>query len=180
MLRIPGSRNSKSLKEGESKDSEVRIIQKWDCHRPKINLLLGSFYAYLKDKEVRKMKEVQRHNNYLPNASRTNNNIIGWIEKLFEIALEHNREYCVWRIFAPYLINVKKLAYNDAYDIIEGWLNRCNSMRNLDFDADYQIKYTLNNAMSSGYLPIASKNLKTEKPDLYNLISSVSIIMVNC
>ena len=53
MLRIPGSHNSKCLKEEqEGKDSEVRIIQKWDDIRPRINLLLGSFSAYLADLEV--------------------------------------------------------------------------------------------------------------------------------
>ena len=41
MLRIPGSHNSKCLREEkEGKDSDVRIIQKWDSHRPKISLLL--------------------------------------------------------------------------------------------------------------------------------------------
>ena len=71
MLRIPGSHNSKCLREEkEGKDSEVRIIQKWDGHRPKINLLLGSFYAYLVD---RKFKEEvnNRSNNDFQNSDTT-------------------------------------------------------------------------------------------------------------
>ena len=56
MIRIPGSFNSKCILEG--KDPEVRIIQRWDGQlRPKINLLLGSFHAYLVDQRI---KELQR------------------------------------------------------------------------------------------------------------------------
>ena len=67
-------------------------MKKWDGHRPKINLLLGSFYAYLKDNEVKETKEVQRHNNYLPNVSRNQNNAISWIEKLLQTPKENYRK----------------------------------------------------------------------------------------
>ena len=45
MLRVPGSLNSKCKAVGI--DGEVKIIQRWDGHRPDYRLLLGSFYAYL-------------------------------------------------------------------------------------------------------------------------------------
>jgi hypothetical protein len=98
MLRIPGSHNSKCLKEGE--DSQVRIIQKWDGHRPKINLLLGRFYSYLVDQEVKETKEVQRHNNYLPYVSRNHDNAIPWIEKLLQTPIENFRKTVLWQILA--------------------------------------------------------------------------------
>ena len=64
MLRIPGSHNSKCVQKNNVLDESitgVKIMQRWNGHRPKINLLLGSFYAYLVDqkfKEERKGKEV--------------------------------------------------------------------------------------------------------------------------
>lgn len=51
MIRIPGSQNSKCIEAGTN--SEVKIIQRWDGYRPKISLLLGSFYAYLVDQEIK-------------------------------------------------------------------------------------------------------------------------------
>lgn len=45
LLRIPGSYNSKCVWSG--KESEVKIIQRWDGQRPSIDLLLGSFYTSL-------------------------------------------------------------------------------------------------------------------------------------
>ncbi len=48
----------------EGKDPEVRIIQRWDGYRPKINLLLGSFRAYLMDqtiKELQRQKELEKY-----------------------------------------------------------------------------------------------------------------------
>ena len=59
--------------------------------------------------------------------------------------------------------------------MIKDWLDRCNSKRKLDFDGDYQIRYTLNDAINNGYLPISFDSLKIDNPDLYKRISSVSI-----
>lgn len=54
MIRIPGSHNSKCiLANGDyDNDAQVKIIQRWNGYRPKINLLLGSFYAYLVDQQI--------------------------------------------------------------------------------------------------------------------------------
>ena len=146
MLRILSSHNSKCLKE-EGKGSQVRIVQKWDCHRPKIILLLGSFYAYLNDKEVREMKEVQRRNNYLPNVSKNHNNAMPWIEKLLQTPIENYRKTVVWRILAPYLINVRKLSYKEGFSIIKEWLDKCNNLKKLDFNASSKIREGLNGAL---------------------------------
>jgi hypothetical protein len=54
MLRIPGSQNSKCIVAGTN--SEIKIIQRWDGYRPKINLLLGSFYAYLVNQQIKEKK----------------------------------------------------------------------------------------------------------------------------
>ncbi|MDQ3869883.1 MAG: hypothetical protein M3250_10065 [Thermoproteota archaeon] len=51
MIRIPGTFNYKCILEG--KDPEVRIIQRWNAYRPKINLLLGIFHAYLVDQTIK-------------------------------------------------------------------------------------------------------------------------------
>lgn len=113
MIRIPGSFNSKCILEG--KDPEVRIIQRWDGQlRPKINLLLGSFHAYLVDQRI---KELQRQKElkvkYQIRMKKNDNNTssitaIPWIELLLETPIEDYRKNAISLILAPYLINVKK------------------------------------------------------------------------
>ena len=45
-------------------------------------------------------------------------------------------------------------SYDDAYDIIEKWLDMCSFIKPLDFKPDYHIKQNLNNSIKVGYLPI--------------------------
>ena len=80
MIRIPGTFNYKCILEG--KDPEVRIIQRWDGYRPKINLLLGSFHAYLVDqtiKELQRKKELEKYRK----KHRDDVNDIKWIKIRF-------------------------------------------------------------------------------------------------
>src|SRR4051794_7905492 len=57
-------------------------------------------------------------------------------------------------ILGPYLINVKKLSYDDAFDIIEGWMNKCDSIKRLDSNFNYHIKYALENSIKRCHLPM--------------------------
>ena len=47
MLMIPGTLNSECIADG--KEQEVEIAQVWDGNRPKVDLLLADFQAYLTD-----------------------------------------------------------------------------------------------------------------------------------
>jgi hypothetical protein len=165
MIRIPGSFNYKCILEG--KDPEVRIIQRWDGQlRPKINLLLGSFHAYLVDqrrKELQRQKElkvryqIRMKKNDNDTSSRT---AIPWIELLLETPIEDYRKNAISLILAPYLINVKKLSYDDAFNIITDCLNKCDLIKRLDSNFSYRIKYALENTIKKGYLPMKLETLK--------------------
>jgi hypothetical protein len=48
MLRIPGSINSKN-------DQTVKLLQRWDGYRPKINPLLEDFYIYLSSLRIKEL-----------------------------------------------------------------------------------------------------------------------------
>jgi len=164
MIRVPGSYNSKCIKEGVTKEpSQVKIVQRWDGHRPKINLLLGSFYAYLADQKV---KELQRQKQ--KSSTESSNSIIQWIERLLQTPIEDYRKNAVSLILAPYLINKKKSSYADAFDIIEEWLSKCADLRPLDFNLNYRIKYDLNNAMKKGIPPMKYDTLKNRNRPLYD------------
>jgi hypothetical protein len=90
--------------------------------------------------------------------------------------LEH-RKYCIWRILAPYFINVKHLSFDSSYNKIYHWLYRCNELKELDFDPETKINDSLNRASNTGYLPISFDNplkeprtLKTDNRELYDII----------
>jgi Primase X len=170
MIRIPGSFNSKCVLKGE--DPEVRIIQRWDGYRPKINLLLGTFHAYLVDQK-KKIKESQRQKelkekNRVKNTDLPARTLIPWIELLLETPIEDYRKNAVSLILGPYLINVKKLSYDDAFNIIKDWLNKCDSIKRLDSNFSYRIKYTLENSIKNGYLPMKFETLKEKNRALYD------------
>jgi hypothetical protein len=171
LLRIPYTLNSKCKGEERTEGEEVTIIQKWDGYRPPINYLLRDFRRYLINERIKDVKRQKQSKNHSQDTSRSNN-IIPWIEKLMQTRIEDNRKFAVWRILAPYFINIKKLSYEEAFDIIRDWLNKCGSSRKLDFKPDYLIKYNLNNAKRIRYLPIGLDKLKEENSDLYQIVNN--------
>jgi hypothetical protein len=173
MIRIPGSFNFKCILKGE--DPEVRIIQRWDGHRPKINLLLGTFHAYLVDQK-KKIRELQIQNEikqrYLTkNTDLPARTLIPWIELLLETPIEDYRKNAVSLILGPYLINIRKLSNDDAFNIIKDWLNRCDSIKRLDSNFNYRIKYALENSIKNGYLPMKFETLKEKNRALYDRLN---------
>jgi hypothetical protein len=105
------------------------------------------------------------------------NKSIDWIERLLRTPFQEHRKYCVWRILAPYFINVKNLSFDDSYNKIYHWLERCNELEKLSFDPATKINDCLNRAIDTGYLPISFNNpskepstLKTDNRELYDII----------
>jgi hypothetical protein len=81
--------------------------------------------------------------------------IIKWIEKgILENPLPDHRKYIIWRILSPYLLNVKKLQKEESYSIIKDWLDKCNNLEKLKFNAKIKIKEGIKGA-SKGYFPIS-------------------------
>jgi hypothetical protein len=186
LLRIPGSYNSKNM-------SRVKIVQKWnDPSKVSLHLLYSRFLAYLIDQG----SKVVKHNNddetraIVLNVNSTymirkNSRLlrkkqsIDWIERLLHTTLQDHRKYCIWRIFAPYFINVKHLSFGDSYDKIYEWLDKCNEIKELNFDPTTKINDSLNRTTNTVYLPIALDNplkeprtLKTDNRELYDIINA--------
>jgi hypothetical protein len=175
MLRVPGSFNSKLVhlyEKGEivniPESAEVRIIQKWNDVRPSIGPLLSDFYIYLADSKIKEIHRNRKSPKY--SVHYENDHKIRWIETLLEIPISDHRKYALWRIVAPYLINVRKLSHEDAISVISAWLAKCDKLRPLVGVYD-RIKSNLNVAARIGYLPISFNDLKTENRELADLIS---------
>jgi hypothetical protein len=160
LLRIPNTINSKH-------QTKVSIIQKWDGCRPHIRLLIGDFHAYLIDKrDIELRNKLHSRNNI-----QTSTNIIPWIEKLLETPIEDGRKYALWRILCPYLANIRKLEYEESFKILKTWLEKCNRLRELSFNADREIKIKLRSVKQ--YNPISIKTLENDHRNLYLLLRKV-------
>jgi hypothetical protein len=190
MLRIPGSFNSKN-------NVQVRIMQKWNgTSKVPAHLLYSKFLAYL----VNQARNLTKHKSkphanlsengnlsqlsvlqrYYQRRNKKNKNFIPWIERLLKTPTPDHRKYCIWRIYAPYLINVKRLSFEEAFDIIDKWLYKCNDLEPLNFDTETKVNDCLNRAVDIGYLPISldnpekePKTLKTDNRELYNILAVV-------
>lgn len=166
MIRIPGSVNSKYRK-GQN---EVKIIQKWDGYRPPISLLLGTFQAFLVDQKLKDEKLRKRIEKIFGQATGQSHSI-SWIEMLLQTLIQDYRKNTIGLILAPYLINIRKMPYDEAFVIIKIWLEKCSSLRQLDHNFDYKIKYALNNAIRKQRLPMKFNTLASKNKQLYDLLS---------
>lgn len=172
--------------------SQVRILQKWNGNSKVHSYLLYSkFLAYLVDQGTKMLRRpnIADDNSIHTILSQTvrsgyftrpcRKDSINWIEQLLQIPLYEHRKYCVWRILAPYFINVKHLSFNNSYDTIYQWLDICSQFRALNFDPQTRINDCLNRAANTGYLPISFDNqlkeprtLKIDNRELYNIVKS--------
>jgi Primase X len=174
MLRVPGSHNSKCIRANSilSEKSEVKIIQEWDGRsRPTIMLLVGSFHAYLVDQKLKhEQRDRQQRKREHGTTTRMEPGTISWIEKLLATSIADYRKYCIWRILAPYLINIRKLEDDQATYIIREWLKKCNSVKRVSFDKTSRIRYNIQSVKKKGFYPIGWNQIKSENVDLYNLL----------
>lgn len=174
MLRIPGSHNSECVKRNNNFSdtaTEVKIIQKWDGNRPAINWLLRDFRRYLIQEKIYNSVIQRKRTRSSPNRKTTPTKRM-WIEILLGTPIEDYRMEAIRRILAPYLINIRKLPYDDAFNIIKNWLDSCDKIGPLDFNANIKITYALKTAIRVGYLPMAFNDLKSENDELYRHISN--------
>lgn len=196
MIRIPYSYNSKLLNINDdnsiivnmNKDSQVVIIHKWNGIRPNINLLLGYFSAYMVNKTL-KGSQI-KNNKYFKNNIQnkidynkfpySNNNYhksltIHWIELLLNISIEDYRKNALNLVLSPYLINVKKFSYEEAFKTLDIWLQNCDKTRILDFDINYYVNVAINTSIKKGIPPMKLITLQQKNQNLFNLLNRIML-----
>jgi len=182
MLRIPGSLNFGACHKNDKdeiidipSEAEVRVIHTWDGNRPDVNHLLPRCYIWLKSAAIKDMQKrieadkISREYRWKLEEKKT----FPWIEKLLNKPIDSNRYYCVWRILIPYLINIRKLSRQDAYNIISDWLDRCNSLKRLNFSrrkVDWSIDHV------GRYLPVRRLDLEQDNKLLFELLKSEGVV----
>ena len=111
------------------------------------------------------MQKNQIEGNY---ASR--GNTIPWIEKLLQLPIDDYKKNAVNLILAPYLINIRKLSYDAALNIINSWLSKCGESRQLDQNFDYTVRYALKYSAKNGHKPLKLDTLKMKNQVLYDFL----------
>jgi Primase X len=164
LLRIPGSYNSKYIEQDRG-TAEVKVIQRWDGFRPRTNPLYYHFYIYLADKKLKEFNNMQKIK-----TESYRGNTIQWIEKLLGTPIDDYRKNAVNLILAPYLINVRKLSYDAALNIVNSWLCKCHRSRQLDQDFNYMVRYSLKYSAKNGNRPLKLDTLKLRNPVLHDLL----------
>jgi hypothetical protein len=124
LLRIPGSINSKY-------GNKVSIVKRWNGIRSPIpREFMEEFRIYLIQKKIDEQIQRQKMMMMLLKSKRQNsittstNYYYGWIEKILQTPFPDCRKIIVDLVLAPYLINIKKLSYDESYQIIrDGSIN---------------------------------------------------------
>jgi hypothetical protein len=169
LLRIPGSINSKY-------DTKVKIIKKWNEIRAPITLdLLEEFRSYSIQKKIDQINQRQKilkERRNIININVNTNEYFAWIEKLLKTPIPDFRKLVIDLVLSPYLINVRKLSYEESYKIIKEWLDKCNDIKKLDNyrNFEYRINYALTNSYKKQIPPMSIITLKTNYKDLYLLL----------
>jgi non-catalytic primase subunit PriX-like protein len=173
MIRIPGSHNSKHIQE-ENGSSEVRILERWNGITTSIKgPLLYDFYLWLANEKIKELERQKDRSKYQSKTQKTSNSI-HWIDKLLQTPIGDYRKSAVSLILAPYLINIRKIPAADAFRTIQEWLNKCASLRALDSNFGYRVKYALNASIESGIPPMKFDTLKQKNRILYDRLYHTS------
>jgi hypothetical protein len=189
MIRIPGSFNSKYIQfngNGEAVNippqSEVRIIQRWDGYRPNIRWILKDHWiSLIQERNNEALKGIRNARKRLRFEGRYHTNDrepsrIGWIESLYAKPLDDFRKYCIWRIFTPYFVNVRRLSRSDVFNLIVNWLDRCSSeCKRLDFNSKGKINDSLDSVKK--YRPVSKERLKIENEPLYLRLKTEGVLL---
>jgi hypothetical protein len=173
LLRIPNSFNSKRLSREDAtlENSKIKIIQQWNGYRPPVKELLYDFRRYLIQKKIETYNYRQKILLKTRIRIRINKNRYGtlnyyyeWIERILQTPFEDGRKVILDLILAPYLINIKRLSYQESYQIIREWLDKCNSLNKLDNfrNFEFRICYALKTAKKKGIGPMRQEKIKID------------------
>jgi hypothetical protein len=199
MVRAPHSFNLKCIKKGL--DSEVNIIGRWNRQKKgHILFLINRFHEHLRKLrqeqirqaqiEERRRKRILRSDRILESASYMTVTTSGkvattttapvnfsykywYIEPLAKIVITDFRKRAAGMVFAPYYLNIKGWSYAVAKHAILYWLDKCDQICSLGFDAEDKVndwlEYIIENSTPDRkYLPLGEQKFKIHVPELYD------------
>jgi hypothetical protein len=100
-----------------------------------------------------------------------------YIDKLLQTPLEDFRKRSVDLLLAPFLITVKGMSDAVAEAMIMNWLQRCNALKPLDFDAEERIRSKIIDMRAAlqtsptGFLPLGEDKFRAEHSDWFDRVT---------
>lgn len=93
---------------------------------------------------------------------------IAWIDAILNNGgMADGRKRLTDLVLAPYLVNIKQYDYEDAYNRLIDWLDRCSQKSRLGFNARLKIRYALQKSRMNGIRPLRFRTVKDNYSDLY-------------
>jgi hypothetical protein len=178
LLRVPGSLNCKCKEQGT--DPQVKIIQKWDGHRPDYRLLLGSFYAYLVgERERERIAAAHAAVLVAPHYGNGQAHEIAWIERLLlQTSIDDYRKHACNLIIVPYLVLRKGMTDIEQIEaIVMTWADRCAELRSLQpsrREFAKSVRSRVKKVMRNMIPPMSWSRLQRENPELAKKLSTGS------
>ena len=150
-------------------------MQEWNGVRAPITReFIEDFRTYLEQKVTDQEHEQENNNtNQHRKYSNINNQSIEWIEKLLKTPISDFRKNTTNLILAPYLVNNKKLSYQQSFDILTDWLQKCNSFNKIDFNPISLAKSALNIATQKKIPPMKFETLKNRNSEIYQILQKL-------
>ncbi len=90
-----------------------------------------------------------------------------YIEEILRSNVQDGRHRILWLILPPYLVNIKHLSEDEAFEILRSYIDRIGWK---EPRADRIIRYNIRRARRIGLLPPTLERLRQTHPDLYTII----------
>ncbi len=100
---------------------------------------------------------------------------INWIERVISTPISDGRKIAIWKIIGPYLITVKKMGVEEAYEAILNWVEECMKLRYSRISNSW-IRSVLRGIERKGILPISKEKFVEEYSNLEDVKEIIALI----
>jgi hypothetical protein len=191
LFRVPGTVNNKAKERGRDPIVRFNQVSNWvlvgkqhsaspedDMSRPRVKPeFLMKFHSMLVQELIdEKVEKMKRRSNLSSgtlvknNSALVSNKWAFWIEPILKHGWQDHRKDLLYWVLAPYLVTVKGMEYDRAYDLLRVWLQMCDDIRRLEPGwsyFEYRVRYCLDAAKDEKRWPITFESFKEYYSDLY-------------
>lgn len=102
-----------------------------------------------------------------------------WIDKLLNHPIGDGRHRALWHVFSPYLVNVRRVPFDQAETVLEEYLRKCGEVTPLH-PSPYAFKrltrYYLKLAERDGYPPWKLRTIEKLDPQLFDILKEAGVV----
>jgi hypothetical protein len=102
-----------------------------------------------------------------------------WIERLLSRPLGDGRHRALWHVLSPYLVNVRKMTFDQSEVVLEEYFTKCNGIQPLQPSiSSFKgiIHYYLKVAEKDGYPPWRLQTIERQDPQLFGILKEAGVV----